>query len=114
MKIDIDLKITESAIKEFKRSISEWGSGSSMIRISVQDGGCSGFLYNLGFAETNEIDSGNDYVIEEFESVKLVIDKKSLMYLDGTTIDWFEDSSQKGFKFDNPNAKKTCCKKSCQ
>lgn len=113
MNVNIDIKVTDSAVKEFKKAIEELKSESDvMVRVSVQGGGCSGFMYGLGFVEQNEINSEED-VIEEFNGVKLVVDKKSLLYLDGTTIDWVEDLNQRGFKFDNPNAKKTCgCNKS--
>ncbi len=113
MNINIDIKVTDNAVKEFKKAIEEVKSESElMVRVSVQGGGCSGFMYGLGFVDQNEIKPEED-IIEEFNGVKLVVDKKSLLYLDGTTIDWVEDLNQRGFKFDNPNAKKTCgCQKS--
>lgn len=113
MKIEIDLKITEGAIKEFKRALAELGpeSESDMVRVSVQGGGCSGFMYGLGFISSGELEDSD--IVEEYEGLKVVVDKKSLLYLDGTTIDWIDDISQRGFKFNNPNAKKTCgCNKS--
>lgn len=114
MNIEIDLNITESAIKEFKKALLELGEESkeNMVRVSVQGGGCSGFMYGLGFVPSEEVDSKAD-IIEDYEGLKVVVDKKSLLYLDGTTIDWVDDISQRGFKFNNPNAKKTCgCNKS--
>lgn len=113
MNIDIDIKVTDNAIKEFKKAIQELNSEVDlMVRVSVQGGGCSGFMYGLGFVDQSEINSNED-IIEEFNGIKLVVDKKSLLYLDGTTIDWIDDLNQRGFKFDNPNAKKTCgCAKS--
>jgi len=113
MKIEVDLKITDGAIKEFKRALAEMGdeSSSNLVRVSVQGGGCSGFMYGLGFVSPDEVES-ND-IVEEFDGLKVVVDKKSVLYLDGTTIDWVDDLAQRGFKFDNPNAKKTCgCNKS--
>ena len=112
MNIDIDLKITEAAIKEFKKAMSDSGDNASLVRVSVQGGGCSGFMYGLGFVTQEEVAPEQD-VVEEFDGLKIVVDKKSLLYLDGTTIDWIDDISQRGFKFNNPNAKKVCgCNKS--
>lgn len=113
MNVEIDIKVTDSAVKEFKKALNESQSEEeTLVRVSVQGGGCSGFMYGLGFVGKEEVNT-NDDIIEEFDGVKLVVDKKSLLYLDGTTIDWVEDLNQRGFKFVNPNAKKTCgCNKS--
>lgn len=113
MNVEIDIKVTENAIKEFKKAIEESKAGSEiLVRASVQGGGCSGFMYGLGFVGPEEVSEVDD-IIEEFDGVKLVVDKKSLLYLDGTTIDWIDDLNERGFKFSNPNAKKTCgCNKS--
>lgn len=114
MKLEIDLKITEQAIKEFKRALSELGeqSAQDLVRISVQGGGCSGFMYGLGFISPSDVDQSAD-IVEDYDGLKVVVDRKSLLYLDGTTLDWVDDIAQRGFKFNNPNAKKTCgCNKS--
>lgn len=112
MNINIDLKVTETAVKEFKRALSETDGSESVIRVSVQGGGCSGFMYGLGFVPESDINPEVD-IVEDFDGLKVVVDKKSLMFLDGTTIDWIETLDQRGFKFLNPNAKKTCgCSKS--
>lgn len=113
MNVEIDIKVTDSAVKEFKKALAESQSEEeTLVRVSVQGGGCSGFMYGLGFVGKEEVNTTED-IIEEFDGVKLVVDKKSLLYLDGTTIDWVEDLNQRGFKFVNPNAKKTCgCNKS--
>jgi iron-sulfur cluster assembly protein len=113
LKIEIDLKITEVALGELKKAVAEMGDSGveQLIRISVQGGGCSGFSYGLGFSSSDEVIPGD--VVEEYEGVKLVVDKKSLFYLDGTTIDWVEEGDHSGFKFQSQNAKKTCgCKNS--
>ena len=113
MNIEIDLKITESALKELKKAMAEMGDSGpdQLIRISVRGGGCSGLSYGLGFSTPEEVLLGD--VVEEYEGVKLVADKKSMFYLDGTTIDWVEEATHRGFKFQNQNAKNTCgCKNS--
>lgn len=100
----MNLRITEAAIKELKRAIDD--SNFSLVRISVDSGGCSGFMYGLGFIEESDITEEDS--TEKFGDINVVIDKKSLLFLDGATVDWTEELSKSGFKFDNPNAKKTC------
>lgn len=112
MKIEVDLKITEAAVKEFKRALSETDGKESVVRVSVQGGGCSGFMYGLGFVSEDDVNAETD-ILEDFDGLKVVVDKKSLLFLDGATIEWIDDIDQRGFKFLNPNAKKTCgCSKS--
>lgn len=112
MNVNIDLKVTDSAVREFKRALAETDGSESFVRVSVQGGGCSGFMYGLGFVGEDDVSPDADFV-EDFDGLKLVVDKKSLLFLDGTTIDWVDALDQRGFKFLNPNAKKTCgCSKS--
>ena len=74
------------------------------IRVSVKGGGCSGLMYDLVFdSEINE----KDQVFEDKE-VKILVDKKSLLYLLGTTLDFSDGLNGKGFQFVNPNASRTC------
>ncbi len=74
------------------------------LRPGVQGGGCSGFSYTLKFSDGAE---EGDKVIES-KGVEIHIDKKSYLYLIGTEIDYVEENLQSGFKFVNPNAKRTC------
>lgn len=114
MNVNINLQITEPAIKELKRAMADSELKDHLVRVSVEAGGCSGFMYGLGFVEQSDVSSEQDFV-EKFGDVDVVIDKKSLLFLDGTTIDWIEDLNQRGFKFNNPNATKSCgCGKSFQ
>ena len=114
MNVNVNLKVTESASKELKRAMKESQLDDHLVRVSVEAGGCSGFMYGLGFVEKTDVVSDQDFV-ESFGEINVVVDKKSLLFLDGTTIDWIEDLNQRGFKFDNPNAKKNCgCGKSFQ
>ncbi|MBY0424145.1 MAG: iron-sulfur cluster assembly accessory protein [Cytophagales bacterium] len=74
------------------------------IRVSVKGGGCSGLMYDLAFDSTiNE----KDQVFED-KGVKILVDKKSLMYLLGTELDFSDGLNGKGFQFINPNAQRTC------
>ena len=81
------------------------------VRFGIKAGGCSGFTYTIGF------DSQSRKFALEFEScgVKLLVDKKSHLYVKETTIGWSNELQDKGFKFDNPHAKGSCgCKTSFQ
>ncbi|UCS93541.1 iron-sulfur cluster assembly accessory protein [Echinicola marina] len=74
------------------------------IRVSVKGGGCSGLMYDLGFDENI---SDSDQVFED-KGVKIIVDKKSLLYLAGTTLEFTDGLNGKGFQFVNPNASRTC------
>lgn len=114
MQVDVVFSVTESAQKEMKRAIEESQLSEHVVRVSVQGGGCSGFMYGLGFVAKNEIDEKVDHV-EKYGDLEFVIDKKSLLFLNGVTLDWIDDLGQRGFKFNNPNATKSCgCGKSFQ
>lgn len=74
------------------------------IRVLVQGGGCSGLMYDLKFdAQIEEADQ-----VFEDNGVKILVDKKSLLYLLGTTLDFSDGLNGKGFQFINPNATRTC------
>ena len=73
------------------------------VRAAVRGGGCSGFTYKLIFDNKNE----DDRVIID-KDVEIYVDSKSFLYLMGTQIDFVDELSQSGFKFVNPNAKRTC------
>lgn len=74
------------------------------VRVSVQGGGCSGLMYQLDF--DGEI-KDDDKVFED-KDVKILVDKRSLLYLLGTTLDFSDGLNGKGFQFVNPNASRTC------
>jgi iron-sulfur cluster assembly protein len=98
--------LTEAAAQEVKRLLAENQlAADTALRVSVVGGGCSGFEYRLDF-ETNP-DAASD-VICESHGVKVVVDKKSLKFLAGTTIDYQNGILQRGFVFHNPLAVRTC------
>ena len=74
------------------------------VRVSVKGGGCSGLMYDLGF--DNEI-KPVDQIFED-KGIKVLVDKKSLLYLAGTVLDFSDGLNGKGFQFINPNASRTC------
>jgi len=98
--------LTEKAADEIKRVLQDQQfDENSMLRVSVVGGGCSGFSYSLNF--DTEYDAKVDIKREHY-GVSVLIDKKSDLYLDGTTLDFHDELDQRGFKFDNPNAVKSC------
>ena len=74
------------------------------IRVGVVGGGCSGLMYNLEF--DTEVKT-TDQIVED-KGIKIVVDKKSLLYLAGTVLDFSDGLNGKGFQFVNPNASRTC------
>ena len=95
------ITLTEIAAKKVKELLD--GKEETGIRAGVSGGGCSGFTYSLEFGNQRE----KDRVIES-HGVEIYIDKKSYLYLMGTQIDYVDELLQSGFKFVNPNAKRTC------
>ncbi|HUQ72171.1 MAG: iron-sulfur cluster assembly accessory protein [Planctomycetaceae bacterium] len=100
------IALTEKAASEIKRVLSEQKlPETTVLRIGVAGGGCSGFQYALGFDQ--EVDPAKDQVAEQ-HGIKVAVDKKSDLYLDGTEIDFHDGLDKRGFTFSNPNAVKSC------
>jgi len=74
------------------------------IRLSVQTTGCSGLGYNMEFVDN----ASDDDTVFEDNGVKVIVDAKSLIYLDGTQVDYVKEGLNEGFEFNNPNAKAQC------
>lgn len=102
----MSITLTETAAKEIKRILDEQKfEEGTVLRVGVAGGGCSGFQYSLGFA--NDYDETADSKSEQ-HGVTVVVDKKSDLYLDGTSVDFYEGLDKRGFTFNNPNAVKSC------
>ena len=100
-----DITITEKAIGEVKKIMAENEIPENFsLRVGVKGGGCSGLSYTLGF-DSDIKDSDKKL---EMNGVNIVVDWKSILYLSGTTIDYTDGLTGKGFVFNNPLAKKTC------
>ncbi|MCY1399924.1 Iron-binding protein IscA [compost metagenome] len=97
------ISMTESAARHVQRSIEGRGKGEG-IRLGVRTTGCSGLAYVLEFVD--EVTS-DDLVFESY-GVKVIIDPKSLSYLDGTELDFVREGLNEGFKFNNPNVRGEC------
>jgi len=99
------ITLTEKAAAEVKRIMSDQELPEGVgLRIGVSGGGCSGFSYKLGFEnEIGEFDESNQQ-----HGIRLIVDKKSYLYLNGTEVDFHDDLDNRGFVFNNPNAKRSC------
>lgn len=99
------ITVTEKAKGKIQELLTQEGrTPNHNIRVSVKGGGCSGLMYDLGFDETI---NPTDQVFED-KGIKILVDKKSLLYLLGTTLDFSDGLNGKGFQFVNPNASRTC------
>lgn len=100
----MSITMTPAALDHVGVFLANRGKGQG-IRLAVRTTGCSGMAYVLEFAD--EIDT-EDKVFEFDEGFKIVIDPKSLVYLDGTELDFVKEGLNEGFKFNNPNARSEC------
>lgn len=97
------ITITEAAARHVQNYLQNRGKGLG-IRLAVRTSGCSGMAYEMEFVDELQ---DEDQVFED-HGVKVVIDPKSLVYLDGTEVDYAREGLNEGFKFNNPNAKSEC------
>ena len=97
------ITLTESAARHVTRYMQKRGRGVGL-RLGVRTSGCSGLAYKLEYADAVEPSD------VEFEShgVKVIVDPKSLVYLDGTELDFTREGLNEGFRFNNPNVKDEC------
>lgn len=96
--------VTDKAKERIQRLLIEEGRPKANVRVSVKGGGCSGLMYDLTFDENIQ---QADQVFED-KGIRILVDKKSLLYLLGTTLDFSDGLNGKGFQFINPNATRTC------
>jgi iron-sulfur cluster assembly protein len=104
------INVTEKAASEVKRIVAEQQGQGALpekiyLRVRVVGGGCSGFQHKLDLDP--QISEKLDEVYD-FHGVPVVVDKRSLMYLDGATVDFHDDLNKRGFSITNPQAKSTC------
>jgi len=99
------ITLTQRAVKELRRIVQEQNlPETTVLRVGVKGGGCSGFSYSVGFDDTvHDTDQ-----VTELEGFRVVCDPKSFLYLNGTQVDFEESLMGRGFKFGNPNATKSC------
>jgi len=97
------ITLTEAAANHVKNFIAKRGKGVGL-RLGVRTTGCSGLAYKLEFAD----EAGADDQLFESYGVTVLVDPKSLAYLDGTELDFSREGLNEGFKFNNPNVKNEC------
>lgn len=103
----MSISITEMAAKEIKKIIKDQDLPEEAVRlrVGVKGGGCSGFTYLLDLTEEPTTD--NDEEVDS-QGIKILVDNKSLLYLEGTEIDFRDEIMGRGFVFKNPNATSSC------
>ncbi len=99
----MSITMTEAAAKHVGKALTQRGKGIGL-RLGVRTAGCSGMAYKLEYVD----ELNPDDVVFESSGVKIVIDPKSLAYLDGTELDFTREGLNEGFKFNNPNVKDEC------
>lgn len=104
------LKLTESAAEEVKSLLSQPENAGKLLRVYVEQGGCSGMQYSMVFDEKRPDDAS-----AEMHGVSVLVDPFSLQYLRGAVVDFSDSLTSGGFKISNPNARQSCgCGKSFQ
>ena len=98
------IQLTDLAITKVKEILDQQSPRPAGMRIAVVGGGCSGFSYQMAFDNQS---NGTDKVLE-YDGLKVFIDQASMLYVDGTEVDYAESFEGAGFKFNNPNVKSTC------
>lgn len=97
--------VSEQAVVFAKQKLEQRGTPNASVRLGIRGGGCSGFSYVIQFED--EAPRERDYVFE-FGGIRFLVDKKSLIYLAGSTLDYEKTLMFQGFKFRNPNEAASC------
>ena len=97
------ITLTESAAKHVSRYLERRGKGIGL-RLGVKTTGCSGLAYKLEYADDSQPE---DHLFES-HGVKVIVDPRSLAYIDGTELDFVREGLNEGFRFNNPNVKSEC------
>jgi iron-sulfur cluster assembly protein len=95
--------LTANAAERVRKFLTQRGKGEGL-RLGVRNSGCSGKAYVIEYADRIEPED----LVYESHGVKVIIDPKSLIYLDGTELDYSREGLNEGFKFNNPNVKNSC------
>ena len=103
----LSIEITDKAVEHVNRFMEREGAQGKVLRVGVKGGGCSGLSYVLQFEGEERINALMDEVFEK-DGVRVAVDKKSLFFLAGTTLDYEDGLMGKGFTFKNPNARQSC------
>jgi iron-sulfur cluster assembly protein len=109
-KSKLGITITQAAVDAVGSQIAKRNVPNTALRVGIRGGGCSGFSYVIEFhdGESRARDIVYDLKATNGSNVRIVVDKKSLLYLNGSTFDWEKTLMRQGFKFINPNEKSSC------
>lgn len=99
------IQFTDTAVNEFKRLMTDQGTPDAYVRIGVESGGCSGLQYTMDFDQA-ALDT--DTVFDQEGGIKVVVDQQALESIDGLTVDFSTKLMGGGFRFQNPNAARSC------
>ncbi|WP_127960208.1 iron-sulfur cluster assembly protein IscA [Serratia microhaemolytica] len=99
----MSISMSDSAAQRVQAFLTNRGKGLGL-RLGVRTSGCSGMAYVLEFVD----EMNDDDIVFEDKGVKVIIDRKSLVYLDGTELDFVKEGLNEGFKFNNPNVTSEC------
>ena len=99
------IQISETAARQIRTLMTKQGLDEGGLRVGVKGGGCSGLSYTFSWEKQPRL---GDEVFDGPTGSKIFVDKKSLLYLNGTVLDYDTSLLSKGFVFNNPNAKTTC------
>lgn len=104
------ITISQSAVEAIHAQIQKRNVPGTALRVGIRGGGCSGFTYVIEFhdGDPHSRDVVYDLTAADGSPVRVVVDKKSLIYLNGTTLEWEKTLMRQGFKFVNPNEKSSC------
>ncbi|MBK9956807.1 MAG: iron-sulfur cluster assembly protein IscA [Rhodocyclaceae bacterium] len=99
----MSVTLSERAAEHVSKFLAKRGKGIG-VRLGVKTSGCSGMAYKLEFADAAEVED----VVFDSHGLKVLVDPKSLPYIDGTELDYAKEGLNEGFKFNNPNVKDQC------
>ena len=105
-----NISVTDKAVQEIKKQLDKRNTPESALRLGVRSGGCEGFSYLIAFEDAPPRERDLTFV---FDTVRIIVDKKSILFLDCMTLDWETTLMHSGFLIQNPNEKSSCgCSKS--
>ncbi len=106
----LSITVSQPAVDAIARQMRKRGTLDASLRLGIRGGGCSGFTYVIEFHDgpPHARDKLYEYVAGDGTPVRVVVDPKSLLYLNGTVLEWEHTLMRQGFKFANPNEKSGC------
>jgi iron-sulfur cluster assembly protein len=108
--MDASVSVSPKAVDAIARQLKKRGTADASLRLGIRGGGCSGFTYVIEFEDSvpHPRDRVLEYQASDGTVVRVVVDPKSLLYLNGTVLEWEQTLMRQGFKFANPNEKSGC------